>query len=122
MRRFFCAEKDDFKNAGFYCNLRCIIELRRSLATHLLDKGTGISIIQKLLGHNDIRTTVRYLHISHKDLLGIVSPIDHLNIKNVQIINGEEQIVVHWRNGWFYCGNFFIVLIISHIKKLPHLL
>ena len=54
--------------------------LRHSFATHLLDKGTDISMIQKILGHNDIRTTLRYLHTSHKDLLSIVSPIDHLKI------------------------------------------
>lgn len=55
--------------------------LRHSFATHLLDKGTDISMIQKLLGHNDLKTTLRYLHTSHKDLLGIISPIEHLNIQ-----------------------------------------
>jgi integrase/recombinase XerD len=54
--------------------------LRHSFATHLLDKGTDISIIQKLLGHNDIRTTLRYLHTTNKDLLNIISPLDDLMI------------------------------------------
>ena len=54
--------------------------LRHSFATHLLDKGTDISIIQKLLGHNDIKTTLRYLHTSHKDLLNIISPLDDLDL------------------------------------------
>jgi site-specific recombinase XerD len=54
--------------------------LRHSFATHLLDKGTDISMLQKLLGHNDLKTTLRYLHTSHKDLIRIVSPIDHLSI------------------------------------------
>lgn len=65
--------------------------LRHSFATHLLDKGTDISMIQKLLGHNDIRTTLRYLHTSHKDLLGIVSPIDHLNIVVPKSLPGKND-------------------------------
>ena len=55
--------------------------LRHSFATHLLDKGTDISMIQKLLGHNDIKTTLRYLHTTNKDILGIISPLDSLGLK-----------------------------------------
>jgi site-specific recombinase XerD len=55
--------------------------LRHSFATHLLDKGTDISMIQKLLGHNDIKTTLRYLHTTNKDILGIISPLDSLELK-----------------------------------------
>jgi len=53
--------------------------LRHSFATHLLDRGTDVTMIQKLLGHNDIRTTLRYLHITNRDLLNVFSPIDGLN-------------------------------------------
>jgi integrase/recombinase XerD len=52
--------------------------LRHSFATHLLEKGTDISIIQKLLGHNDLKTTLRYLHATNKDILNIISPLDSL--------------------------------------------
>jgi site-specific recombinase XerD len=52
--------------------------LRHSFATHLIDKGTDVTMIQKLLGHNDIKTTLRYLHTSNKDLLKIMSPLDDL--------------------------------------------
>jgi integrase/recombinase XerD len=33
-----------------------------------------------LLGHNDIRTTLRYLHTSNRDLLKVISPLDDLNL------------------------------------------
>lgn len=55
--------------------------LRHSFATHLLDKGTDVTIIMKLLGHNDIKTTMRYLHVTNRDILQIVSPLDDLNFK-----------------------------------------
>ncbi|MFI5132766.1 MAG: tyrosine-type recombinase/integrase [Chitinophagales bacterium] len=55
--------------------------LRHSFATHLLDKGTDVTIIMKLLGHNNIRTTLRYLHVTNRDLLQIISPLDDLNLE-----------------------------------------
>ncbi|MCP9751069.1 hypothetical protein EGI32_08800 [Ferruginibacter sp. HRS2-29] len=50
--------------------------LRHSFATHLLNNGTDIILVMKLLGHNDIKTTLRYLHVTNRDLLNIVSPLD----------------------------------------------
>ena len=55
--------------------------LRHSFATHLLDKGTDVTIIMKLLGHNDIRTTLRYLHVTNRDMLQIISPLDDLRLE-----------------------------------------
>lgn len=52
--------------------------LRHSFATHLIEKGTDVTMIQKLLGHNDLKTTLIYLHTSNKDLIKIVSPLDDL--------------------------------------------
>ena len=46
----------------------------------LVDRGTDVTIIQKIMGHNDIKTTMRYLHTSNKDLLKIVSPLDSLSL------------------------------------------
>jgi site-specific recombinase XerD len=55
-----------------------IHSLRHSYATHLLEYGTDIALIQKLLGHNDIKTTLIYTAVSKKDLAKVVSPLDKL--------------------------------------------
>ena len=55
--------------------------LRHSYATHLLDKGVDITYIQKILGHNDLKTTLRYLHVTIRDLNKIESPLEDLDIK-----------------------------------------
>ena len=57
-----------------------IHSLRHSFATHLIEKGTDVTMIQKLLGHNDIKTTLLYLHTSNRDLLKIISPLDDLEL------------------------------------------
>lgn len=55
--------------------------LRHSFATHLLDRGTDVTLIMKLLGHNDIKTTLRYLHVTNRDVLQIISPLDQLDLE-----------------------------------------
>jgi site-specific recombinase XerD len=52
--------------------------LRHSYATHLLENGTDMIFIQKLLGHKDIKTTVIYAKVSNRQLQNIKSPLDDL--------------------------------------------
>lgn len=65
------------KKAGINKNIG-VHGLRHSYATHLLEMGTDISLIQKLLGHNDIKTTLLYTNISDKNVSGVKSPLDQL--------------------------------------------
>jgi len=47
----------------------------------LLDARTNLKVIQQLLGHNDIKTTMLYTQVSDRNILNIQSPLDFLNLK-----------------------------------------
>jgi integrase/recombinase XerD len=55
-----------------------IHSLRHSFATHILEKGVDIKYIQELLGHYNIKTTERYLHVKRDQLIVLPNPLDEL--------------------------------------------
>ena len=82
----FCMDKSGMQRAMKAAVLRSGVNqtagchtLRHSFATELVRAGCDIRRLMRLLGHNDIRTTMHYLHIVEQSGLGIRSPIDRVD-------------------------------------------
>ena len=52
--------------------------LRHSFATHMLERGTNIRVVQMLLGHTDVKTTEIYTHVLKNNLQAVVSPLERI--------------------------------------------
>ena len=59
------------KRVGTHC-------FRHSFATHLLEDGVNIRIVQELMGHADVKTTEIYTHVMEKDIQAVNSPLETL--------------------------------------------
>lgn len=69
-----CAEKAGInKRISFHT-------LRHSFATHLLEQGVNIRLIQQFLGHTSLKTTAGYLHLVNIQPSSIISPLDLMNL------------------------------------------
>jgi len=68
------------KKAGITKNVSPHL-LRHSYATHQLEAGMDLKTLQVLLGHGDLETTSRYLHLSNKHLHAVSSPLERIGMK-----------------------------------------
>lgn len=60
-----------------------IHSLRHSFATHLLEAGVEITVVQRLLGHSSLSTTSNYLHVRQERLAQIRSPLQLLDLSHL---------------------------------------
>lgn len=71
--------KNSAKRAGINKTVSCHT-LRHSFATHLLETGVNIKLIQQFLGHTSLKTTSIYLHLTNINPGSVKSPLEDMNI------------------------------------------
>jgi len=69
------AVKAGVRKAGITKRASCHT-LRHSFATHLLENGVNIRVLQELMGHANVKTTEIYTHVMNKDIYAVTSPLD----------------------------------------------
>ncbi|OFX37529.1 MAG: hypothetical protein A2X08_15225 [Bacteroidetes bacterium GWA2_32_17] len=83
--------KDAAKRAAITKNVYPHI-LRHSIATHMLEEGIDITFIKQFLGHNDLKTTLRYAHVSNKTMQKIRNPFDNIKFEGSTVKNTKKNI------------------------------
>jgi integron integrase len=71
------AVKTAVERAGITKRVSCHT-FRHSFATHMLENGVNIRVVQELMGHADVKTTEIYTHVMEKDISAALSPLDNL--------------------------------------------
>ena len=71
-----------FRHSAF-CRLCRTRHKRHSFATHCLENGIEITVVQRLLGHSTVATTANYLHVRQERLAQIKSPLQLLDLKQL---------------------------------------
>ena len=88
----FVYNKSGKNRTFFYCLLSHLFLIWHTYYLYCtlisLDKGTDVVLIQKLPGHNDIKTTLRYLHVTNRDLQKVLSPLEDIT----QLLKWCEQL------------------------------
>jgi len=83
-----------FKEAAKAAGLRktiCLHSLRHSFATHLLERGKDIRVIQALLGHSKLETTARYSRVATGMIAKIESPLDELSAPRRRRVRRDSE-------------------------------
>jgi integrase/recombinase XerD len=60
--------------------------LRHSFATHLIESGVELPVVQRLMGHSNLRTTALYLHVTECRLAQVRSPLDLIDTSHIKPI------------------------------------
>ena len=60
-----------------------IHSLRHSFATHLLESGVEITVVQRLLGHSSLSTTAKYLHVREERMAALGGPLQLLDLSHL---------------------------------------
>jgi len=71
--------KNSAKKAGIKKNVS-FHTLRHCFATHLLEQGVNLRVIQEFMGHVSLKTTSVYLHLANINKANIISPLDSMNL------------------------------------------